>query len=67
MPEKVNIQSYTMNAAALRKEAETELCESPKTRKKALRELRDWLKSQNQTLATNQKPTFCAKIKKPSG
>lgn len=47
MPEKVDIQSYTMNAAALRKEAETELCESPKTRKKALRELRDWLKSQN--------------------
>merc|ERR1719192_2138019 len=36
-----------MNPAALRKVAETELCESPKTRKKALRELRDWLKSQN--------------------
>jgi len=47
MPEKIDIQSYTMNPAALRKVAETELCENPKTRKKALRELRDWLKSQN--------------------
>jgi len=48
MPEKtVEVQSYTMNPAALRKIAETELCENPKTRKKALRELRDWLKSQN--------------------
>jgi len=47
MPEKMDIQSYTMNPADLRKVAETELCESPKTRKKALRELRDWLKSQN--------------------
>jgi len=36
-----------MNPAALRKVAETELCENPKTRKKALRELREWLKSQN--------------------
>lgn len=47
MPEKVEVQSYTMNPAALRKVAETELCESPKNRKKALRELRDWIKSQN--------------------
>merc|ERR1719211_745136 len=49
MPEKVEdiLSSYTMNPATLRRVAETELHESPKTRKKALRELRDWLKSQN--------------------
>ena len=42
----MNTQSYTVNTAALRKEAETKLCENPKTRKKALRELRDWVESQ---------------------
>lgn len=36
-----------MTQATLRKVAETELCESSKNRKKALRELRDWLKSQS--------------------
>merc|ERR1719211_836816 len=48
MPEKVEdiLSSYTMNPATLRRVAETELHESPKTRKRALRELRDWLKSQ---------------------
>ena len=48
MPEKVEdiISSYTMNPATLRRVAETELHESPKTRKRALRELRDWLKAQ---------------------
>ena len=47
MPEKVEtIQSYTMTSATLKKVAETELRESAKTRKRALRELRDWLKSQ---------------------
>jgi len=46
MPEKLEIQSYTMTSAALKKVAETELRESAKTRKRALRELRDWLKSQ---------------------
>lgn len=47
MPEKVEpIQSYNMTQATLRKVAETELHESSKNRKKALRELRDWLKSQ---------------------
>jgi len=49
MPEKIvdPIQSYTMNPATLRKVAETELRESPKIRKRSLRELRDWLKSQH--------------------
>ena len=47
MPEKLEIQSYTMTSATLKKVAETELRESAKTRKRALRELRDWLKSQN--------------------
>ena len=48
MPEKVEeiLNSYTMNPATLRRVAETELHESPKTRKRALRELRDWLKAQ---------------------
>jgi len=50
MPEKILdqsvIQSYTMNPSTLRKVAETELRENPKIRKRALRELRDWLKSQ---------------------
>ena len=35
-----------MNAAALRNEAETKLCENPEILEKALRELTDWVKSQ---------------------
>jgi hypothetical protein len=46
MPEKI-IQSYSMTPAALKKAAETELRENPKIRKRALRELRAWLKAQN--------------------
>lgn len=47
MPEKVEIESYNMTQATLRRVAETELHESSKNRKRALRELRDWLKSQS--------------------
>jgi hypothetical protein len=47
MPEKVQVpSSYTMNPTTLKKVAESELHESPKTRKRTLRELRDWLKNQ---------------------
>lgn len=45
MPEKLQ-QSYTMTAQTLRKVAESELSETTKGRKRALRELRDWLKNQ---------------------
>lgn len=51
MPERLEnnqhqISSYTMNPSTLKKVAETELRENPKIRKRALRELRDWLKTQ---------------------
>lgn len=47
MPEKVDqVTSLTMNSSMLKKIAESELQESPKTRKRTLRELRDWLKNQ---------------------
>jgi len=48
MPERVEseIRSYHMNPATLKKVAENELGEIPKTRKRALRELRDWIKAQ---------------------
>lgn len=48
MPERVEAEmsSYTMNPATLKKVAENELGEIPKTRKRALRELRDWVKAQ---------------------
>ena len=63
MPEKVEVQSYTMNPAALKKVAETELCENPKTRKKALRELRDWLKSQNHISGCRSDSSFLLRYK----
>ncbi len=46
MPEKI-LSSRTLSSAMLKRIAETELRESPKVRKRALRELRDWIKSQS--------------------
>jgi len=39
------LKSVTLDASTLRLIAEKELCEKPSTRKKGLRELRDWIKS----------------------
>ena len=39
------LKSVTLDPATLRAIAERDLCEKPSTRKKALREMRDWVKS----------------------
>jgi len=45
MPEEIVLKSVTLDAATLRAIAERDLCEKASTRKKALREMRDWVKN----------------------